>query len=118
MTALLELRRLVMPIIVIALIGGAAFTYQMKHEALVASDRVAELRHDIEQERMALSLLKAEWSELTQPGRIQELVARYPEILTLAPFGVDRMVRITDIPFAPNQDLIADIANANRPELH
>jgi hypothetical protein len=118
MSALLELRRLLMPLVVIAMIGAAAVTYQMKNEALLASEHVAVLRNDIEEERARLVLLKAEWSELTQPGRIQEFIARYPDVLALAPFGVDRMVRITDIPFAPNQDLIANIANATRPELH
>lgn len=117
MNALRQLRRLLTPLLVLALVGGAAFTYRTKHEALVASERVAELRHDIDQERIRLSLLKAEWSELTQPGRIQALVERYPDRLELAPFGIDRMVQITDIPFSPDRDFIADmLATAERLE--
>lgn len=112
MSALFELRRLSIPLLVIVMIAGAAFTYHAKHDAVRAAERVAELRHLIDQERRRLSLLKAEWGELTQPGRIEDLVDRYPEVLALEPFGIDRMVRITDIPFAPDHDFIADMLAA------
>jgi hypothetical protein len=93
------------------MITGAAVTYQAKDEAVAAADRVSELRHEISQERIAISLLKAEWSELTQPARLQELVERNPDVLNLAPYGVGQMVRITDIPLVPaaEPDPIADL---------
>lgn len=117
MRAILQLRRLVAPLTIAILIGGAAFTYQAKHEAVQAAEEVAQLRLEIGQEQIRLSLLKAEWSELTQPGRIQDLIGRYPDVLTLAPFGIERMVAITDIPFSPRHDFIAEmVAHADRPE--
>ncbi|MGD9739172.1 MAG: hypothetical protein AB7O56_00780 [Bauldia sp.] len=109
MSAIFELRRLGIPLLFIIMLAGAAFTYNAKHHAVEAADQVSDLRRQIEQERMRLSLLKAEWGELTQPGRIQGLVDQYPEVLALQPFGIDRMVRITDIPFAPDHDFIADM---------
>src|SRR5690349_13915872 len=93
--------------------AGAAWTYQTKHYAVEAARHVNELRDQIEDERVRLSLLKAEWSELTQPGRLQALVERYPDQLGLQPFGIDRMVRITDIPISPDHDFIADMVAAN-----
>jgi len=104
MIAMLKPRRIVYPLAVAVMIAGAAATYQAKSQAVAAADRVAELRHEISQERIAISLLKAEWSELTQPGRLQDLVGRYPDILDLGAYGVDRMVRLGDIPFAPGEE--------------
>lgn len=112
MTALFELRRLATPLFVMILIAGAAFTYNAKGDAVDTAQHVRNLRNQIDQERIRLSLLKAEWGELTQPGRIQDLVARYPDVLSLAPFGIDRMVRITDIPISPTHDFIADVLAA------
>lgn len=104
-------RRFVAPIAVLVMIAGAGATYQFKHDAAEAADHVAELRHEIVQERIAISLLKAEWSELTQPGRLQVLIERNQNILPLAAFGIDQMVRIRDLPEPPTDDadLIANI---------
>ena len=104
-------RRLVAPVAVAAMIAGAALTYQAKLDASEAAERVSQLRHEISQERIAISLLTAEWSELTQPGRLQGLIERNQNVLPLAPFGIDQMVRIRDIPLPPvgDDDFIADI---------
>ena len=110
MSALLQPRRLVTPFVVAVMIGGAMLTYQVKNKAIEYAEQVFDLRHQISQERIAISLLKAEWSELTQPGRLQELIARYPDVLNLTGFGIDRMVWIRDLPFPPEEqpDLIAE----------
>ncbi len=110
MRAVFHPRRLVYPLVVAAMIGGALLTYQAKHDAGVAADRVSELRHQISQEQITISLLKAEWGELTQPARLQDLIARYPGVLDLSLFGIDRMVHIRDLPYPPDQqpDLIAE----------
>ena len=104
-------RRFVAPVAVLVMIGGAAATYQFKHDASEAADMVSELRHEIAQEQIAISLLKAEWSELTQPGRLQDLIERYQNVLPLAPFEIDQMVQIRDLPLPPTDDtdLIANI---------
>ena len=104
-------QRLFAPVAVVAMIGGAALTYQAKHAASEAAEQVSLLRHEISQERMAISLLTAEWSELTQPGRLQSLIERYYNVLPLTSFGIDQMVHIRDLPLPPtdDDDLIANI---------
>lgn len=111
MNGVVSLRRLGLPLMVAVMIGGAMFTYESKEEAVATADRVSELRHQVSQERIAISLLKAEWSELTQPGRLQALIERYPDVLDLSNFGIDRMVTIRDLPFPPEEqtDLIAEL---------
>lgn len=111
MSGVLTLRRLGLPLVIAVMIGGAMFTYEAKEEAVTTAERVSDLRHQVSQERIAISLLKAEWSELTQPGRLQALIERYPEVLDLGNFGIDRMVTIRDLPFPPAEqtDLIAEL---------
>ncbi len=113
MSAILDLRRLLTPLLLIVMFAGAVWTYQTKHFAVEEARHVNQLRDQIENERVRLSLLKAEWSELTQPGRLQDLVEAFPDQLGLQPFGIGRMVRITDIPFSPNHDFIADVVANN-----
>ncbi|MGV8839443.1 MAG: cell division protein FtsL [Bauldia sp.] len=112
MSAILELRRLFTPLLLIVMFAGAVWTYQTKHFAVEEARHINQLRDQIEAERVRLSMLKAEWSELTQPGRLQDLVEAYPDRLGLQPFGISRMVRITDIPFSPDHDFIADVVAA------
>jgi hypothetical protein len=111
MIAVLHPRRLVMPVAFALMIGGAAWTYQAKDEAIAAANHVSDLRDQITQEQVQISLLKAEWSELTEPGRLQALIDQYPEAFPLQPFGIDQMVRIRDLPMAPEDqpDLIAEV---------
>ena len=111
MRAAFSPRRITYPVAIAVMIAGAVATYQTKLQAAQAAEQVSDLRHEISQERIAISLLKAEWSELTQPARLQDLVARHPDALDLGPFGVDRMVRLGDIPFAPAEqpDLIGKL---------
>jgi hypothetical protein len=108
--ALLSLRSLTYPLVITLMIVGAVITYQAKQQAVEEAEHIADLRNEIAQERIAISLLKAEWSELTQPGRLQDLVGRYPDVLDLGAYGVERMVRIDDLPFAAGQqpDLIGE----------
>ncbi len=113
MSAILELRRLLTPLLLVVMVAGALWTYQTKHYAVEEARHVNALRDQIETERVRLSMLKAEWSELTQPGRLQDLVEAYPDRLGLQPFGISRMARITDIPFSPDHDFIADVVAAN-----
>lgn len=108
-------RRLAVPTIVsVMMIGGAMATYEAKEQAVATADHVAELRHQVSQERIQISLLKAEWSELTQPGRLQDLIERYPGVLSLETYEIDSMVRIRDLPFPPDDqpDLIAELVGS------
>ncbi len=117
MMAALHPRRLVVPLALLLMVGGAAWTYSTKDDAVAAAARVSDLRDEITQEQVAISLLKAEWSELTEPGRLQDLIDRYPTAFPLQPFGIDQMVRIRDLPMAPAEqpDLIAEVlAGAHR----
>ncbi len=59
------------------LIGAAAFVYDVKFESQHLSRKLDGLQRQIERERDMISTLKAEWSYLNQPARLQELVSRH-----------------------------------------
>jgi cell division protein FtsL len=57
--------------------------YRMKYEATDYSRQVTNLREEIAAERDLINVLKAEWSYLNEPQRIQRLADQYLELQTL-----------------------------------
>ncbi|HZP19944.1 MAG TPA: hypothetical protein VFB16_07005 [Bauldia sp.] len=88
-------------ILLAAMIVGAVLTYNMKHGAEVEADKVAQLNAEIGREKETIALLRAEWSKLSQPSRLQELIARYPDHFKLAPFTASQFATIDEVPMKP-----------------
>jgi hypothetical protein len=106
-------------LIVILMIAGAAFTYDTKHKAEQSADVVASLRTQVEQQKAALRLLKAEWSVLTQPARLQALVEKYKDQLGLQTADVNQFVTIDQVPMrgidtGPSKETTAGIPDRDR----
>jgi len=83
------------------MVAGAVMTYVMKDRAGRAADHVMELRRDIAREKELLTVLKAEWSVLDQPARLQGLVERYGAYLHLQPLEVRQIATLADVPAKP-----------------
>jgi hypothetical protein len=101
--------------VVLAMIAAAVVTYNLKHEAESAANRVARLHAAIAKEREAIALLKAEWSVLSQPGRLQQLVERYEQHFQLEPFAAAQVATLDEIPLravAPEEQPEARVADA------
>ncbi len=109
--------RIINLILLVVMIIGAAVTYDMKHKAEKAAERVARLEANIARERDAMQLLRAELSMLTQPGRLQAVVDRYVDHFKLEPFSPSQYVRLDEIPMRTagpaDQQAIADIIGEN-----
>lgn len=89
-------------IVMIALmLAAAGFTYQVKHMAENRLDEVREIERQIQYEKDSIDVLRADWSLLTQPGRIQRLEEVYREQLELAPVEAHQIVRINELPARP-----------------
>jgi hypothetical protein len=93
--------RIVNVALVLAMVGGAVATYNLKHETEKAAARVARLHTGIAKEREAIAFLKAEWSMLSQPGRLQQLIARYQDHFRLEPFSTNQVATLDEIPLRP-----------------
>lgn len=94
-------RRIFNFVLLAAMIIGAAVVYDMKHKAEMAADRVAHLQSEIAKEKDAIALLRAEWSLLTQPSRLQDVVDKYADHFKLQPFSPSQIASIDDIPLKP-----------------
>jgi len=78
---------------------------QLPHVAAAAcrgvTHKVAELQRQINEERNAIRHLKAEWSLLNKPDRLQGLVERYNDYLQLEALDVKQIVAPADLPARP-----------------
>lgn len=96
-------------ILIAVMVSAAAFTYKTKHDA---ENQLADLRrteHQIRFEKDSIDLLKADWSLLTQPSRLQKLSEIYQSQLQLQPVEARQIVDLEDLP--PRQIEIQDILN-------
>lgn len=105
-------------VLAIAVVGGAIWTYSIKHDAEDAADRVASLRHQIAAEQERIVFLRADWAYLNAPARLERLVARYGATLRLKPVEAHQWVDPFDLPapeiVLPSED---DLREAGTVEL-
>jgi hypothetical protein len=88
-------------VLIAVMVSAAAFTYKTKHEA---EERLAEVRKieaDISYEEDTIDLLKADWSLLTQPSRLQKLSEIYSAQLGLQPVEARQIVGLDELPERP-----------------
>jgi hypothetical protein len=113
------IRRIFNFVLLALMVVGAAVTYDMKHKAEMAADRVARLQAEIAKEKDAIALLRAEWAMLTQPSRLQSVVDKYADYFKLQPFDPKQLATIDEIPLkqtpitvpAASKDALARIAD-------
>lgn len=79
-------------------LGGTGAVYSTKYDARAAAKRLGDLRHQISEEQEMISVLRAEWSLLNQPSRLEELSERF---LELQPMTVEQVGGIKDLPMRP-----------------
>jgi hypothetical protein len=89
-------------IVLIAItVSAAAFTYKTKHEAEKWLTENQRLEQQIRFEEDSIDVLKADWSLLTQPARLQKLTELYQGELGLQPVGPHQIADIDDLPTRP-----------------
>lgn len=86
---------------VLAAAGAAVLVFQIKYRAEGIADNVAELQRKVDEANEAVSTLKAEWSYLIQPARVQELVNRHADTLKLVPLDPTQIISLDQLPFRP-----------------
>lgn len=83
------------------MVSAAAYTYKIKHEAENRLEAVRKLEAQIRVEEDTIDLLKADWSLLTQPARLQKLSEIYQAELNLQPTSARQIIGIDDVPIRP-----------------
>ena len=94
------------------LVAAAAYVYEIKFESTLRGERVAKMRGDIQRERDAIAALRAEWSTLENPARIQGLTRRHLRLRPPESAQYDSLDRLPERPPSivqpPVNDAIAD----------
>ena len=85
-------------VVIGALILAAAYVYRIKYEATVQAEYLAKLRDQVRQERDKIAGLRAQWGELDDPARIQELAKRFLKLQPVAPTQFDALDHLPDQP--------------------
>ena len=93
--------RLLHLIVVAALVSAAASVYKLKFDSALQAERVAKLAADLRRERDAIASLRAEWSQLDNPGRIQGLAERHLKLRQIDATQFDNFARLPERPTVP-----------------
>jgi hypothetical protein len=93
--------RLLHLMVVAALVSAAAYVYKVKFDSALQAERVAKLTADLARERDAIASLRAEWSQLDNPIRIQGLAERHLKLKPIDTTQFDDLAHLPDRPAAP-----------------
>ena len=98
--------------VLMLLVAAAAYVYEIKFESTLRAERVAKLRGDILRERDAIAALRAEWTTLENPARVQGLARRHLRLRPAEATQYDSLDRLPErmpvVMQAPPADAIAD----------
>ena len=92
--------RIVHLVVVCAFVAAAIWVYKIKFDATVQAERVAVIRNEIKRERDSIASLRAQWSKLDSPARVQELASRH---LALKPLELTQYDTVEKLPERPIQ---------------
>ena len=90
--------------VIVALVAAASYVYKIKFESTRKAEQVARLRLDIRRERDAIADLRAQWSKLDNPVRIQQLAQRH---LTLRIVDSHQFDSLDHLPARPTEPVPA-----------
>ena len=62
---------------VVVLVGSAVYAYEIKYASLFQAEQLAKAKRDLGRETDRVAMLKAEWSQLDNPQRIETLADKY-----------------------------------------
>jgi cell division protein FtsL len=85
--------------LVLGLVALAYGIYQVKYEARGLDTDIASLGKKIDEERDAIAVLRAEWSLLNRPERIERLAQKYLKLAPAKPFQLVTLDTVTDRDF-------------------
>ena len=91
-------------IAIVALLGSAAYAYSIKYETARYSAEIVRMQHEIQREKDAIGMLRADYAWLGRPGRVQQLADRH---LDLQNFSIEKIAKVNELPDrAPRIDAI------------
>ena len=89
-------------ILIVVLLAIVGWTFKVKHDSQLALDRIRVLEKKIAAEKTEIDLLHSDWSLLTSPGRLQDLVKKYGDQLNLVPMEPEQLATQGELPHRKN----------------
>jgi cell division protein FtsL len=93
--------------LVVGLVALAYVIYQVKYETRGLDRQIASIGKEIEAERDAVAVLRAEWSLLNRPERIERLAKKHLKLAPSEPRQLVTLDKVTDRDFERSRDVIA-----------
>ncbi len=93
--------------LVLGLVALAYVIYQVKYEARALDEDIASLNKEIDSERDSLAVLRAEWSLLNRPERIERLAEKYLKLVPIQPRQLVTLDSVTDRDFVRAREEVA-----------
>jgi hypothetical protein len=90
--------RIIHLLVIGVLVFAAAYVYRIKMESTERTERVLRLRAEIREQRDAIAVLRAEWTRLDAPLRLQGLAERH---LPLKPLSATQYDSLKNLPERP-----------------
>lgn len=100
--------RLLNILVIGALILAASFVYKIKFDSTLQAERVGKVAAELRRERNAIANLRAEWSRLDTPGRIQGLAERHLKMRPIVSSQFDTLDKLPERPVVTVQPPIQD----------
>ena len=97
--------------VIVCMVGAAVAVYEVKYQSTYEAQKAVRIGNDIRVEREKIAALKAEWSQLSAPVRIQTLASRYLGLKQLPVSRVDDLSALPEM-MKPMGDPIGDIIDA------
>ena len=85
-------------VLIAAMVAAAGFTYITKHGAEAELSKLRALQASIRFEQETIDVLKADWSLLTQPSRLQRLATNFNSELNLVQIESHQVADFSDLP--------------------
>ena len=85
--------------LVLGLVALAYVIYQVKYEARALDEEIATLGRQIDEERDGLAVLRAEWSLLNRPERIERLAQKFLKLAPAQPRQLVTLDKVTNHDF-------------------
>ncbi len=76
-------------LVICTLVLAAAAVYKIKFDSTLQGARVAKLSNELQRERDAIAMLRAEWAKLDTPERIKGLADRHLALQPIKPTQFD-----------------------------
>ena len=94
--------RLLNIMVIGVLILAASFVYKIKFDSTLQAETVAKMRGQLRRERDAIALLRAEWTKLQTPARLEALAKRHLALQPVVSTQFDDFDRLPERPPKPD----------------